>query len=182
MTETIEYDVARTVGGVEIRDYPRVVLATVRDLSDNDAFSVLFDFITGHNSKRDRLAMTTPVFSSERPGQDIPMTTPVISGGSTFSFAMPKDFTAQSLPLPIDPRVQVEEIHARTVAVLRFKGRADRRTVERRQAQLLKVLEEQGMETRGEPFLMRYNPPFIPGFLRRNEIGIEIRRPAMSDG
>ncbi len=28
--------------------------------------------------------------------------------------------------------------------------------------------------TGGEPFLMRYNPPFTPGFLRRNEIGIEI--------
>ncbi|MDD3622937.1 MAG: heme-binding protein, partial [Methanofollis sp.] len=37
-------------------------------------------------------------------------------------------------------------------------------------------LEKAGVETVGEVFLMRYNPPWVPGFLRRNEVGIEIRR------
>jgi hypothetical protein len=29
----------------------------------------------------------------------------------------------------------------------------------------------------GQPFLMRYDTPWMPGFLRRNEVGIEIKRP-----
>jgi hypothetical protein len=28
----------------------------------------------------------------------------------------------------------------------------------------------------GRPFLMRYDSPWTPGFLRRNEVAIEIRR------
>jgi hypothetical protein len=28
----------------------------------------------------------------------------------------------------------------------------------------------------GQPFLMRYDTPWMPGFLRHNEVGIEIKR------
>ncbi|NLH26447.1 MAG: heme-binding protein, partial [Methanomicrobiales archaeon] len=28
----------------------------------------------------------------------------------------------------------------------------------------------------GRPFLMRYNAPYTPGFMRRNEVGVEIKR------
>ena len=39
-----------------------------------------------------------------------------------------------------------------------------------------KALEEAKISIVGTPFLMRYNPPFTPGFLRRNEVGVEIKR------
>ena len=39
---------------------------------------------------------------------------------------------------------------------------------------LLTILENNDLKTKGEPFLMRYNSPFTPGFLRRNEVAIEI--------
>jgi len=35
-------------------------------------------------------------------------------------------------------------------------------------------LAENRIETVGEPVLMRYNAPWTPGFMRRNEIAIEI--------
>jgi hypothetical protein len=43
-----------------------------------------------------------------------------------------------------------------------------------REEELLRVLKENGISTRGSPFLMRYNSPFAPGFLRRNEVGVEV--------
>jgi hypothetical protein len=37
-------------------------------------------------------------------------------------------------------------------------------------------LKKTGIETVGQPFLMRYDTPWMPGFLRRNEVAVEIRR------
>jgi len=41
---------------------------------------------------------------------------------------------------------------------------------------LLESLQKAGIATRGKPVLMRYNAPWTPGFLRRNEVGIEITK------
>jgi hypothetical protein len=60
--------------------------------------------------------------------------------------------------------------------VIRFHGRACTEEVAGVRARLLRILGEQRIATSKEPFLMRYNAPFTPGFLRRNEVGVEIRR------
>jgi hypothetical protein len=39
-----------------------------------------------------------------------------------------------------------------------------------------------GLSARSEPFLMRYNPPFMPGFLRRNEVAIEVTSGTAGEG
>jgi hypothetical protein len=39
---------------------------------------------------------------------------------------------------------------------------------------LLSTLKNQNIQVKGEPILMRYNSPFTPGFLRRNEVAVEI--------
>ncbi|KUG15231.1 hypothetical protein ASZ90_015107 [hydrocarbon metagenome] len=104
------------------------------------------------------------------------MTAPVISDAATMSFVMPEGYTRDDLPEPLEPGVHLEEIPARTVAVIRFTGRADPRAVEDQTAGLLAILEEQAIPVTGSPFLMRYNSPFIPGFLRRNEVGVSVLR------
>jgi len=47
-------------------------------------------------------------------------------------------------------------------------------SVEKKTAELLDMLREKGIETKGTPFLMRYNDPWTPPFLRRNEVAIEV--------
>ena len=66
--------------------------------------------------------------------------------------------------------------YKRELAVIRFRGKASARDVAQVRERLLKALEEAKVPLAGTPFLMRYNPPFTPGFLRRNEVGVEIRR------
>jgi hypothetical protein len=56
------------------------------------------------------------------------------------------------------------------MAVIRFRGWAREKSVERQKATLISVLQKNGVETIGEPFLMRYNSPWV----RRNEIAIEL--------
>jgi len=60
------------------------------------------------------------------------------------------------------------------LAVIRFKGYAKKKSVSEVKSRLLSVLKKSEIATIGEPILMRYNSPWTPGFMRRNEVGIEI--------
>jgi hypothetical protein len=90
------------------------------------------------------------------------------------AFVLPSRFNMDSAPRPTDPSVSLVENQSRKVAVIRFRGRAGQNQVKAKTKELLSVLKSSNKKNLGEPFLMRYNPPFIPGFLRHNEIGVEI--------
>jgi|GEM_PF-1779087 len=86
------------------------------------------------------------------------------------------DAHAEDVPEPLDSRVSIREVPSRELAVIRFRGRAQDRDVSSVRERLFAALREAGIPTVGTPFLMRYNSPFTPGFLRRNEVGVEVRR------
>jgi hypothetical protein len=44
----------------------------------------------------------------------------------------------------------------------------------RKSEELLKELTEAGIKTVGQVFSMRYNAPFTPWFMRRNEVAITV--------
>ena len=171
MVETASYVEVRQIDGVEIRLYSGLILATVSGGAGGDPFRTLFNYISGNNSGRRKISMTTPVITPER----IEMTAPVISGEGSMSFVVPSKYTMEDVPEPNDDRIRIHEVPERKIAVIRFRGRAGQKSVEEQKARLLDVLLRNGVETVGEPFLMRYNSPWTPGFMRRNEVGIEIR-------
>jgi hypothetical protein len=168
MVETIKYEVIREIGKVEIRRYPKIVVAKVED-PQADAFSILYRFITGHNQQKLKVKMTTPVVS-----QQISMTSPVFSETGTMAFVMPEEFTFESTPEPLDNSVRIVEIPARVVAALCFSGGWSEGHFEKEVQELLHELTTAKIKTVGAVFTMLYNPPFIPGFLRRNEVAVEI--------
>jgi hypothetical protein len=174
MTAVVDYEVIRALGPVEIRKYPELTLATVVDASDNIAFSILFDYISGNNGPNHRIAMTAPVISNRPGGDKIAMTAPVISGKGSFSFILPSSYDQQSAPLPRDPTIKIERIKSRTVAVIKFSGRAHEQDLRSEEKILMDTLARSKIKSIGEPFLMRYNSPFTPGFLRHNELAVEI--------
>ena len=170
MTKTASYSVIRRTGDIEIRSYPVQLLATVSGSADDQMFMVLFRYISGDNHPRTKIAMTAPVITKTT----IPMTAPVISGSGTMSFVMPEEYSRATIPEPLDPAVIIREVPARTLAVIRFSGQADEQKVQKMTALLDSTLRKEGIAVTGTPFLMRYNSPWTPGFLRRNEIGVEI--------
>ena len=174
MTLSVEYDVIGTFGPVEIRKYPSLSLATVFAASDNVAFSILFDYISGNNEPNQRLAMTAPVISKRPTGEKIAMTAPVMSSEGSFSFVLPSEYDIRNAPLPKDPSIKIEQVPSRLVAVVKFSGRAHDREVSEEEKLLLDTLKVHNFHSKGVSFLMRYNGPFTPGFLRHNEIGIEV--------
>ena len=170
--ETIPYSIKGTSGEIEFRQYPSLVLATT-DNSPNDAgFNLLFAYISGSNKARDKIPMTAPVITSQK----IPMTSPVVSNATSMSFVMPAGKTREETPDPLDSRVRIVTLPEREVAVIRFTGYASPQEVDAVTSRLQDGLKKGGIETEGQPFLMRYDTPWMPGFLRRNEVAIEIRR------
>ena len=170
MVETPSYEVVGEMDGVEVRLYPRLILATVMGEGGGAPFRRLFQYISGDNSGGSKISMTAPVLTPER----IEMTAPVISEGYSMSFVVPSKYTMETVPTPNDERIRIQEVPERKLAVVRFRGWAREGSVEKQKARLISVLQGNGVETVGEPFLMRYNSPWTPGFMRRNELGIEI--------
>ena len=177
MVEEPSYEVVRRIDGVEVRLYPRLIMATVVGDGGGTPFRLLFQYISGNNSGSSKISMTAPVLTPER----IEMTAPVISEGYSMSFVVPSKYTMETVPTPTDERIRIQEVPERLLAVTRFSGGAREGAVGEQKAKLLSVLRENGVETVGEPFLMRYNNPWTPGFMRRNEVGIEIAEDGQGD-
>ena len=170
MTEEVPYDVVKKIGDFEIRRYPEVILAVVEGFIDDSGFNLLFQYISGENKTRRRIAMTAPVITSEK----ITMTAPVITKNEYMAFALPASYTKETVPVPTNPAVKIVVQPKKELAVLRFSGRTPEVRVEKFIQKLQTSLQAQDIQSKGEPVLMRYNSPFTPGFLRRNEVGIEI--------
>lgn len=182
MVQRLDYQVVRSYGAFELRRYPLTILATVRGMDDYEAFSILFDYISGGNRRKQKVAMTAPVLSDEGASERIPMAVPIVSGTRSFSFVLPPSYSPTDVPEPLDPRVVVEVVPGRELAVMRFRGRTGERKVSERSQALMDVVAWSGLSARGSPFLMRYNPPFTPGFLRRNEVAIEVKPGQIGQG
>ena len=179
MVDIADYEVVGDLGRVELRRYGPLVVARVDGYGDN-GFGHLFRYIQGNNRQRSKVSMTAPVISergrmaSPSESERIAMTAPVISGADSMAFVMPRGYTLETTPEPLDERVRIEEIPGRKVAVLRFSGRWSERNFGSRGRQLMDGLEGAGIRTVGEVFSMVYNPPFTPWFMRRNEVAVEV--------
>lgn len=184
-TETPTYRVTQSFGEVEIREYSAQIVAETEvegSLEDagNQAFRRLAGYIFGKNKGSKKIAMTAPVTQS--PGTKIAMTAPVTqvpagTGKFVVRFMMPAEYSRDTLPEPIDPSVHIAEQPGRLLAVLRYSGTWSRRNYEQHVAELRTKLAAAGLTAHGEPTWARYDPPWTPWFMRRNEIMIEIEKP-----
>ncbi len=182
--ESPDYRVTETLGGVEIREYaPYLVAETTVDgtieSAGNEGFRRLAKYIFGGNRGAAKVAMTTPVVQEKAAGTKIAMTAPVTQSQSgdqfVVRFMMPSQYSKDTLPEPNDARVAIEEVPARTLAAIRYSGTWSKRNYEKNLATLQSELRSAGLEPIGEPLWARYNPPFTPWFMRRNEILTEFR-------
>jgi hypothetical protein len=102
------------------------------------------------------------------------MTSPVISKKDYMAFCLPLKYSIDTAPIPISPKVNIELIPERILAVLRFSGKTNEERIRQYSQKLRRNVEKEKLQTSGGLILFRYNSPFTPGFLRRNEISIEL--------
>lgn len=184
--ESPKYRVVDRLSDVELREYePYVVAETAVDgdleSAGNRGFRILARYIFGDNQGKRKIAMTTPVSQEKAQGTTIAMTAPVTQEKAgdqyTLQFMMPSEYSLDELPEPKDPRIRIREIPARRFAAVRYSGTWSKRNYQKHLEQLLDTLSAAGYAPEGEPIWARYNPPFMPWFLRRNEILMAFRAP-----
>ncbi len=181
MTETQPYEVVRSEAGFELRRYPAHVVAetTVKagfEDAGNRAFRYLFAYISGANTAQKSIEMTAPVVQAA--SQKISMTSPVVQTASgddfTVAFVLPATFDEASAPAPTSSEVSLRTVPSRLAAALRFSGRWTVSAYEKHLSQLLTGVADAGLTAVGEPWFARFNAPYTPWFLRRNEVVVEI--------
>jgi len=181
-TEEVKYRVLESSGDFELRQYESSLGAETTVEGDfhevgNEGFRRLFDYISGKNRKKQSIPMTAPV-SQEASSEKIPMTAPVnqekVGGAWRITFLMPSAFTMETLPEPLDSRVKLVKIPGRLMAALNYSGTWSRERYEAKEKRLKELIRQRGLKIEGEPVFARYNPPFMPWFLRRNEVLIPV--------
>lgn len=166
-TEEPTYDVLLETRHYEVRRYQPYIVAEVDvdeefERAGDSAFSVLAAYIFGDNEPQQKMNMTAPVESA---ASDAPY---------TYSFVMERKYTMESLPKPTNPDIRVVRRPARIMAVHRYSGGWSEERYREHEQTLLDALAADRVGTKGAPVFARYNAPFTPWFLRRNEIMVEI--------
>ncbi|OLZ39249.1 heme-binding protein [Natrinema saccharevitans] len=174
-TERVPSETLGRFDGVEIRRYPRTVLAETTARDARTAFGRLFRYISGANARSEEVAMTAPVTVR---GTSIPMTAPVRTGSDggdvTMAFYLPQTYTFETAPTPTDADVRLVVEPPRTVAVRRFSWYATDERVRRERERLREDLTRRDLEMDGESALLQYNDPWTPPFMRTNEIEVPV--------
>jgi hypothetical protein len=165
-TRNVEIAPYRTLeadGGIEIRDYPPLVVAEVtrpgtRDEAVRAGFGPLARYIFASDREGEKIAMTAPVTQTPE------------GTGWAVRFVMPSGLPLDRLPRPAGAEVKLAELPAARRAAIRFSGWWSDELFEQKNTELLGWLTRKGLSPLGDPTFAYYNDPFTPGFLRRNEI------------
>lgn len=187
--EEPSYEVVQQLDGAEVRQYAPYVVAQVlvagpAEQAGSEAFPILAGYIFGKNRGERKFDMTAPVTQAAVPvkmAMTAPVTQAASAGGTLVQFALPKGVTLATAPEPLDPRVQLREVPGHRVAVIRFSGFWSQANYNEHLAKLQAALRTAQLRWTGEPTLSRYNPPFTPWFLRRNEIWLSVDAAAPGD-
>ena len=186
-TEEPNYSVLQQEDRFEVRDYETLVLAeTLVDASFDDAgkiaFKRLFGYISGDNEAAAEIAMTAPVMAldeKQSSGENISMTAPVTGEetplGWRFAFVLPSGYTLATAPVPGNPDVRLQQVPARTVAVVRYSGSWNETAYEENLKNLQQWMRQNQLEADSLPRVAGYDPPWTLPFLRRNEVMIDIK-------
>ncbi len=163
---TAPYKVVRAEGKFEVREYPALVLAETgmgnAGDDDNGSFGRLFRFISGGNTTKSKIAMTTPVFMSDDDQK------------KTMAFVMPSEMEGGGVPNPTDPAVRIRESKAGRFAAYRFSGGRNDASEGRALGELREWMGREGYASIDGPVFGFFDPPWTPAFLRRNEVMLRV--------
>jgi hypothetical protein len=182
-----EYALVSLHPGYELRRYAEHAIAEVTVQASftgagNAAFRTLAGYIGGRNRSRRKIPMTAPVTQAgadRAASERVAMTAPVTQRGAadgayTVAFVLPAGLRQDTAPVPTDGAVRIRDVPETLAAARRYRGGWSQESYERHLGRLRAALARDGVQTVGTPRFDRFNPPFTPRFLRRNEVVLEV--------
>ena len=182
--EEPSYKLSLKDGACEVRAYPALIAAEVtvkgeRNAAINEAFRLLAGYIFGANTTKQKIAMTAPVVQTPKASEKIAMTAPVtqVAKGEAWvvRFIMPKSYSLETLPTPNNPKVSLVPIAESKQAVLRFSGLTQEGDITKHSKDLMTCVAKHNLKASGPVTLARFDPPWTPWFMRRNEVSIIVQ-------
>ena len=173
--EQPNYKVILEKGIFAIRDYTFVMAVETEVFSSRreaagDAFRKLFRYITGENEDNLEISMTSPVAQTlANQNDDDPVERWMVR------FFLPRNMAEENIPLPSEKGVTVSKLKAQRFASVSFRGSQSDKKIEENTAKLKAFISQNGYEVSGRPIYAFYDPPFIPWFLRDNEILLPVK-------
>ena len=169
MTQQQPYEVLTKHKGFELRKYPAGIQIETQARGDfvnagSLGFGPLVRYISGNNKKGQSIAMTAPVIQ-ESTGPKTHMV----------RFVLPEQMSLGQVPESTDPGVKIIKVPAHLAAARRFSGSWDQEKFELEGKKLVSELLTSGLETVGSLYFARFDPPWKPGFLKRNEVLIRVK-------
>ena len=169
MTARQPYTLVRAFDAFELRQYPECALVQVSvdgdfERAGNRGFRPLFEYICGDNRSGTKFAMTAPVIQEE-----------AADHRNVISFVLPEGIDRDAVPAPLDSRVTTTIVAAHTAAAAPFRGSWSEQLFRRKGAQLLHAVAAVEIATVGEVYYARFDPPWMPGPLKHNEVLVAVR-------
>ncbi|XP_022144956.1 uncharacterized protein LOC111014503 isoform X1 [Momordica charantia] len=162
--ESPKYEILKRTANYEVRKYtPFVVVETSGDkLSGSAGFNTVAGYIFGKNSAKEKIPMTTPVFT-----QTFDSESPKVS----IQIVLPSDKDINSLPDPEQDTIGLRKVEGGIAAVLKFSGKPTEDMVQEKAKELRSCLIKDGLKPSKGCLLARYNDPGRTwSFIMRNEV------------
>ncbi|MEY2737003.1 MAG: hypothetical protein RL683_121 [Actinomycetota bacterium] len=167
--EQPRYELVRKLGDLELRKYEpfwiaECLISNAKDLSSASsyAFSRLFGYIQGRNSKAMPIQMTKPV--RQEPHE----------GGWKISFVIPEDVRRNGIPDAKDSGIAIREVPGGLFAAIIYRGSWAESKQQAQTQKLMELISAEGLKPVGQIIGAVYNPPFTPGPLRHNEVMVAV--------
>ena len=165
MTERQRFDFVKKIprSKVEIRRYHPCVMADVLvEAPYSQAASLGFRPLVTYISQNN-IAMTAPVLQESTD-----------SRSWIISFVMPEGMTLADLPNPQSSKVALRTLAEQLAAVLPFTGITTTSKIQEKESELRLALTNESLTPIGTLRIARFDPPWKPGFLRYNEVILDI--------
>ncbi|KAI3714770.1 hypothetical protein L6452_21730 [Arctium lappa] len=162
--ETPKYHILKRTATYEVRKYsPFIIVETQSDkLAGSTGFNDVAGYIFGKNSREEKIAMTTPVFTQAFDPEMSKMSIQIV---------LPSDKDMGSLPDPNKEAVGLRTVEGGFAAVLKFSGKPTEDVVREKEKLLRSSLLLDGLKPKDGCLLARYNDPGrTKSFMMRNEV------------
>ena len=156
--ETQSFDLIKKVDEAEIRFYPPAM--KIRS-SRKNGFGALFGYISGRNSRDQKIAMTTPVYLGKNEDSEM------------MEFVLPRSIDKSNAPKPLSEKVEVYESRSGYYIAHSFGGYAFDWSVNRVRKNLEEIAFRNKIKLIGDPFVLVYDSPYKI-INRKNEVLFEV--------